>query len=287
MIVSMTGFGKAELNLPNKKVNIEIKSLNSKSVDMNVRMPGFYREKELEVRQKVSKALQRGKIDVGIYVELTGTDKKQSIDREMVKSYYQEIAGLRDEMGGNDNILNTVMRMPDVMKSERDSLEDSEWKAVAESLEEAINRINSFRADEGKVLAEDFELRISTIGDLLQSIELTEEQRIDSIRNRVRQKLEELSEKYDENRLEQELIYYIEKLDVTEEMVRLKNHLNYFTETMNSSSSQGKKLGFICQEIGREINTIGSKSNDAAMQQTVVQMKDELEKIKEQMLNVL
>ena len=283
----MTGFGKAELNLPNKKVSIEIKSLNSKNVDLNIRMPGFYREKELEVRQKVAKALNRGKIDIGIYAELTGTDKKQSIDHEMVKSYYQEIVNLRDEMGGKDNILNTVMRMPDVMKSERDSLEVSEWKAVAQTLEEALNRINTFRADEGKVLAEDFELRISTIGNLLQTIELTEEQRIDNIRTRVRQKLEELTEQYDDNRLEQELIYYIEKLDVTEEMVRLKNHLSYFTETMNASNSQGKKLGFICQEIGREINTIGSKSNDAAMQQTVVQMKDELEKIKEQMLNVL
>lgn len=287
MIVSMTGFGKAELNLPNKKVSIEIKSLNSKNVDLNVRMPGFYREKELEVRQLVSKALHRGKIDIGIYAELTGTDKKQSIDHEMVKSYYQEIAGLRDVMGGNDNILNTVMGMPDVMKSERDSLEANEWEAVANTLQEAISRINNFRADEGKVLAEDFVLRIQTIGDLLQSIELSEEQRIDNIRTRVRQKLEELTEKFDENRLEQELIYYIEKLDVTEEMVRLKNHLNYFTETMHANSSQGKKLGFICQEIGREINTIGSKSNDAAMQQTVVQMKDELEKIKEQMLNVL
>lgn len=287
MIVSMTGFGKAELNLPNKKVSIEIKSLNSKNVDMNVRMPGFYREKELLVRQTVSKALQRGKIDVGIYAELTGTDKKQSIDHEMVKSYYQEIAKLRDELGGKDNILNTVMRMPDIMKSERDSLEASEWEAVAATLEEALSRINHFRANEGEVLATDFKMRIQTIGALLKSIELTEEERIENIRTRVRQKLEELTEKFDENRLEQELIYYIEKLDVTEEMVRLKNHLSYFTETMNASNSQGKKLGFICQEIGREINTIGSKSNNAAMQQTVVQMKDELEKIKEQMLNVL
>ena len=287
MIVSMTGFGKAELNLPNKKVSVEIKSLNSKNVDLNVRIPGFYREKELEVRQTVSKALRRGKIDVAIYAELTGTGKKQSIDHEMVKSYYQEIADLRNEMGGNDNILNTVMRMPDIMKSERDSLDESEWEIVINTLQQAIKQINDFRSAEGKVLAEDFLLRIQTISDLLQSIELTEEERIDKIRTRIRQKLEDITEKMDENRLEQELIYYIEKLDVTEEMVRLRNHLNYFTETINTDDSQGKKLGFICQEIGREINTIGSKSNDSAMQQIVVQMKDELEKIKEQMLNVL
>jgi uncharacterized protein (TIGR00255 family) len=286
MIVSMTGFGKTELNLPQKKVSIEIKSLNSKNVDMNVRMSSFYREKELEVRQAISKALKRGKIDVGIYVELTGGEKTQSIDKDLFTHYYKEMESLRDELGGGDSLMNLVMRMPEVMKSEKEELSAEEWETVAAGIQESIKRIQAFRADEGKVLAADFEQRIATIGSLLNTIEQSEEMRINNIRERIQDKLKELEE-VDNNRLEQELIYYIEKLDVTEEMVRLKNHLSYFLETMNATESQGKKLGFICQEIGREINTIGSKSNNASMQQIVVQMKDELEKIKEQMLNVL
>lgn len=282
----MTGFGKTELNLPQKKVSIEIKSLNSKNVDMNVRMSSFYREKELEVRQTISKALKRGKIDVGIYVELTGGEKTQSIDKALFTHYYKEMESLRDELGGGDSLMNLVMRMPEVMKSEKEELSAEEWETVAAGIQESIKRIQAFRADEGKVLAADFEQRIATIGSLLNTIEQSEEMRINNIRERIQDKLKELEE-VDNNRLEQELIYYIEKLDVTEEMVRLKNHLSYFLETMNATESQGKKLGFICQEIGREINTIGSKSNNASMQQIVVQMKDELEKIKEQMLNVL
>lgn len=287
MIVSMTGYGKAEGMLPNKKISIELKSLNSKQIDMNVRMPGSYREKELEVRQQIGGILKRGKIDVSFFVENTGVSSKQSINTELVKNYFKEMKSLSEELGSQDSIMDIVMRLPDVLKTEKESINEDEWAFVQDLLETAVNNIQEFRQSEGKVLELDFIQRIDTIQSIVDDIEKTEKGRVEETRQRILERLDNLKVAVDENRFEQELVYYIEKLDVTEEIVRLHNHLQYFKENLDSKESQGKKLGFICQEIGREVNTIGSKSNNAEMQQKVVRMKDELEKIKEQILNVL
>ena len=287
MILSMTGYGKAETNAHNKKFTVEIKSLNSKQIDMNVRVPGAYRDKELNIRKLLSTALSRGKIDCSVFIEYTGTEKTANINAELVKKYYHDLQKIAKELNNNDELMSTVMRMPEVMKVDKEEIDPLEWETIESLIQQASNALTQFRKDEGQSLAHDFILRIENIRNLMLSIEKEENQRVANIKERIVEKLGELKSNVDENRLEQELIYYLEKLDVTEEIVRLSNHLDYFLETMNSDISEGKKLAFICQEIGREVNTIGSKSNNAEMQQQVVQMKDELEKIKEQILNVL
>ena len=288
MIQSMTGFGKSIVELPGKKITIELKSLNSKNLDLNARMPSQYRERELDLRGKIAKSLSRGKVDFSLYVEITGEATTASVNAAVVKKYIQQLkeipsTGRADEA----SLLEIAMRLPDTLKTEREEIDESEFNAIDQGLEEALAEINDFRNAEGKALEKDFILRIETLQQLLQEVIEIDPQRIDAVKERLQKGIEELKENVDENRFEQELVYYIEKYDITEEKTRLENHLSYFTETLNSSDSNGKKLGFIGQEIGREINTIGSKSNFAPMQKLVVHMKDELEKIKEQLLNVL
>lgn len=285
MIYSMTGYGKSVLQLPTKKITIELKSLNSKNLDLNARMPSIYREKELEIRKQIANQLVRGKVDFSIYVETTADDTSTQINTPVVKQYMQQ---LKEVVNGDDTeLLKMAVRFPDALNTVREEIDENEWTQINTEINTAINALNQHRLDEGKVLEADFNARIKNIADLLDQVIAIDPERIEGVRERLKKGVEELKEKYDENRFEQELVYYIEKFDITEEKVRLNNHLNYFTESINSSDSNGKKLGFISQEIGREINTIGSKSNYAPMQQLVVQMKDELEKIKEQLLNVL
>lgn len=285
MIYSMTGYGKSVLQLPTKKITIELKSLNSKNLDLNARMPSIYREKELEVRKNIANKLVRGKVDFSIYVETTADDTSTQINTPVVKQYMQQ---LKEVVNGDDTeLLKMAVRFPDALNTVREEIDENEWSQINTEINTAINALNEHRLDEGKVLEADFNARIKNIADLLDQVIAIDPERIEGVRERLKKGIEELKEKYDENRFEQELVYYIEKFDITEEKVRLNNHLNYFTESINSPDSNGKKLGFISQEIGREINTIGSKSNYAPMQQLVVQMKDELEKIKEQLLNVL
>jgi uncharacterized protein (TIGR00255 family) len=288
MIQSMTGFGKSVVELPNKKITIELKSLNSKNLDLNARMPSQYREKELQLRSEISKSLSRGKIDFSLYAEMTGEETSASINSAVVKKYMAQLKEI-PETGKKDDVelLKMAIKLPDALKTEREEIDESEFKAIEKGLEEALKEINTFRTDEGKALENDFKLRIQNLENLLEEVIKVDPERIASVKERLQKGISELKENVDENRFEQELVYYIEKYDITEEKIRLENHLNYFTETLNSSDSNGKKLGFIGQEIGREINTIGSKSNFAPMQKMVVQMKDELEKIKEQLLNVL
>ncbi|MAN26358.1 MULTISPECIES: YicC/YloC family endoribonuclease [Mesonia] len=288
MIQSMTGFGKSIVELPNKKITIELKSLNSKNLDLNARMPSQYRERELDLRSKIAKSLSRGKVDFSLYVEITGEATSASVNAEVVKKYIQQLKEIPSSGITNDAaLLEIAMRLPDTLKTERDEIDESEFNAIDQGLEEALEEINDFRNSEGKALEKDFLLRIDTLQQLLKEVIEIDPQRIAAVKERLQKGIEELKENVDENRFEQELVYYIEKYDITEEKTRLENHLSYFMETLNSSDSNGKKLGFIGQEIGREINTIGSKSNFAPMQKLVVQMKDELEKIKEQLLNVL
>ncbi|WP_341199856.1 YicC/YloC family endoribonuclease [Croceibacter atlanticus] len=285
MIQSMTGFGKSTIQLPTKKISIEIKSLNSKSLDLNARMPNQYREKELDMRKLIASSLMRGKVDFSLYIETTSDDTTSAINSEVVKSYMQQ---LKQVVASDDTeLLKMAIKMPDALKTVREEIDETEYDSILNTLKEALVEINRFRTDEGKALEDDFNLRISNIKNLLEEVIKVDPDRINQVKERLRKGIEELKESVDENRFEQELVYYIEKYDITEEKTRLDNHLSYFTETINSADSNGKKLGFISQEIGREINTIGSKSNYAPMQQLVVQMKDELEKIKEQLLNVL
>ncbi len=285
MIQSMTGFGKTVLQLPNKKISIEIKSLNSKSLDLNTRMPSLYREKELHIRKRIANELVRGKIDFSLYMELTGEETATRINQTVVKAYIKQ---LNDVVTGHDaELLSIAMRLPDVVTTEREDIDDNEWQTIEAGIEDAIQHILEYRSDEGQTLYEEFESRIKNIANLLEQVIVMDPDRISGVRERLDKAVSELKEKVDENRFEQELVYYIEKYDITEEKVRLENHLDYFLKALVSDDSNGKKLGFIAQEIGREINTIGSKSNHAPMQKLVVQMKDELEKIKEQLLNVL
>ncbi|MBD0823173.1 YicC/YloC family endoribonuclease [Aestuariibaculum marinum] len=285
MIYSMTGYGKSVLQLPTKKVTIELKSLNSKNLDLNARMPSIYREKELAIRKLLADKLVRGKVDFSIYVEATAEDTSTQINTPVVKQYIEQ---LRQVVDGNDiELLKMAVRFPDALNTVREEIDENEWQLIEAEIHKAVNDLNNHRLDEGKVLEQDFNARVSTIDNILEQVIAMDPERIQGVRERLLKGVEELKEKYDENRFEQELVYYIEKFDITEEKVRLKNHLNYFMESINSEDSNGKKLGFISQEMGREINTIGSKSNYAPMQQLVVQMKDELEKIKEQLLNVL
>ena len=285
MIYSMTGYGKSVLQLPTKKLTIELKSLNSKNLDLNTRMPSIYREKELDIRKMLADSLERGKIDFSIFVEMTAEDTSTQINEPVVRQYINQLKKVVD--GDEIELLKMAVRFPDAISTVREEIDEHEWKAIQIEITKAVEALNNYRLSEGKVLEQDFNKRITIINDLLDKVIAMDPERIEGVRERLLKGVEELKEKYDENRFEQELVYYIEKFDITEEKVRLKNHLDYFTESINSADSNGKKLGFISQEIGREINTIGSKSNYAPMQQLVVQMKDELEKIKEQLLNVL
>lgn len=288
---SMTGFGKATKEIPGKKITVEIRSLNSKQLDLNLRMPYLYKEKELELRTEIGKQLERGKVDISIYTESTEETTPTSLNKTLAKAYYNELKSLSQELNeSNENLLSIAVKMPDVLKAERETVEldEVEWKEVKDAVNKGIDAFQKFRDDEGKILQNELNNRISTIAQLLNEVLNLDAARVATIKNRIKNNLEEVIDinKIDQNRFEQELIYYIEKLDITEEKLRLKTHLDYFVETMKEPAA-GRKLGFISQEIGREINTIGSKANDAAIQKLVVQMKDELEKIKEQLLNVL
>lgn len=285
MIHSMTGYGKSVIQIPNKKITLEIKSLNSKNLDLNTRMPSMYREKELEVRDKIAKTLKRGKVDFSLYAETTGDSTSSTVNSEMVKAYMNQLREIvdTDEL----NLLQMAVRMPDAVTTSRDDIEDEEWQVIANGIQDCLERIQAYRIAEGKALESDFRSRIANIDKLQQKISDIDPERVEAVQKRLRKGIAELKENIDQNRFEQELIYYIEKFDINEEKVRLHNHLEYFVKSLDSADSNGKKLGFIVQEIGREINTIGSKANYAPMQKLVVQMKEELEKIKEQLLNVL
>lgn len=282
----MTGFGKATLQLPTKKITVEVKSLNSKGLDLNVRMPSVYREMELGLRNQISQSLERGKVDFSLYVEITGEETSSKVNAPIVKGYIAQMREILPQADATE-LMKMAVRMPDALKTERDEIDENEWKKIQSAIEEALVNINQFRKDEGLSLENEFKLRVGNIRNFMnQALELDPE-RIENIKNKLQTAIEELKVNVDENRFEQELIYYLEKLDITEEKVRLTNHLDYFLETLNGNEANGRKLGFITQEMGREINTMGSKSNHAGMQKLVVQMKDELEKIKEQVLNVL
>ena len=285
MIHSMTGYGKSVLQLPNKTISIEIKSLNSKSLDLNMRMPSMYRAKELGIRKLIASKLHRGKVDFSLFFEITGEETFTNVNPTVVKKYMKQLEGLAD--GDAMELLKMAVKMPDAISTERDDIDENEWASIQNEIHTALEKIELYRLEEGKVLEADFSNRIAIISDLLEQVLEIDPERITNVRERLHKGVAELKEKYDENRFEQELVYYIEKFDITEEKVRLQNHLEYFIKTLNSEGSNGKKLGFISQEIGREVNTIGSKANFAPMQKLVVQMKDELEKIKEQLLNVL
>lgn len=285
MIQSMTGYGKEIVQLPSKTITIEIRSLNSKGLDIYSRIPPAYREKELELRDLLAKALVRGKIDFNIQVQSAGSETVTQLNKAVVKSYIDQLSDIVD--GDRTELLKMAVRLPDALKTEEETIDEQEYNAILEGVNSALVSINKFRTDEGRVLEKDFIDRIATIETLLEEVETVDADRIPQVRERLRKAVTDIKETVDENRFEQELVYYLEKFDITEEKVRLKNHLNYFRKTLSSETSNGKKLGFITQEIGREINTIGSKANHAPLQRIVVQMKDELEKIKEQSLNVL
>lgn len=285
MIQSMTGYGKEVIQLPSKTITIEIKSLNSKGLDLNTRVPSTYREKELEIRDLLAKSLQRGKIDFSIFIEVTGEATTTQLNEIVIKQYIKQLANVVN--GDPVELLKMAVRMPDALKTEREEIDEKEYKAILKGTDKALKEINKYRSDEGKVLEKDFLERIKGISKLLDEVIAIDPERIPAVKERLRKAISDIQEKVDENRFEQEMVYYLEKYDITEEKVRLKNHLDYFEQAIKSEDSNGKKLGFITQEIGREINTIGSKANYAPMQQLVVQMKDELEKIKEQALNVL
>ena len=286
MIQSMTGFGKAFMQLPNKKITVEIKSLNSKGLDLNVRTPSIYREMELQIRNSIAQRLERGKIDFSLYIEVTGEETSAKINVPIVKGYINQMKEVIPNADETE-LMKMAVRMPDALKTEREELDKNEWLQIEKVINEALDNISTFRSDEGVSLEKEFELRISNIENLMNEAVSYDSERVETVKARLRTALEELKATIDENRFEQELIFYLEKYDITEERVRLGNHLNYFLETMRNEEALGRKLGFITQEIGREINTMGSKSNHTEMQKLVVQMKDELEKIKEQVLNVL
>lgn len=284
MIQSMTGFGKAIGQISGKKITVEIRSLNSKGLDLNARVASIFREKELDLRKMVGAALKRGKIDISVYAEVTGIESAASINMDLAKAYLSQLTELEREADTKSDLVAAVMRMPDVMSSGREELSKEEWIFLQDLVKEAIEKLVEFRTQEGASIALDYEERLKAIEAAMQGIEPHEGARLDAVRERLNKGLEGVE--VDSNRYEQEVIFYIEKLDINEEKVRLVNHIKYFRETMQEAGS-GKKLGFIAQEIGREINTLGSKSNYAPMQQYVVQMKDELEKIKEQVGNTL
>ena len=286
MIQSMTGFGKASLQLPTKKITVEVKSLNSKGLDLNVRMPGNLREMELGLRNTISQKLERGKVDFSLYVEITAEETSSKINVPIVKAY---IAQMKEVIPNGDDteLMKMAVRMPDALKVEREEIDENEWAQIQLVINEALQNIQNFRISEGVSLEKEFLMRISNIMRLMHETVAFDNERIANVKERLRSSIAELAVNVDENRFEQELIFYLEKMDITEEKVRLETHLNYFIETLAGSEANGRKLGFIGQEMGREINTMGSKANHSGMQKLVVQMKDELEKIKEQVLNVL
>lgn len=286
MIQSMTGFGKASLQLPTKKITVEIKSLNSKGLDLNTRMPSVFREMELGLRNQISQRLERGKVDFSLYVEVTGEETTSKINVPIIKGYINQMRAVIPTADETE-LMKMAVRMPDALKTERDEIDENEWKQIQTVIDEAIENIANFRKDEGASLEKEFQLRIGNINNLMNEAVSFDAERVETVKTRLRTALDELKVNVDENRFEQELIFYLEKYDITEEKVRLGNHLSYFLETLNGTEANGRKLGFITQEMGREINTMGSKSNHTEMQKLVVMMKDELEKIKEQVLNVL
>ena len=293
MIKSMTGYGKAVAELPGKKITIEIKSLNSKGIDLNVKIPSWFREKELDIRNILS-TIQRGKIDLFISFESTGDTLSYTLNKALAHQYYEALKELQREFREEnpEGLLPMVMRMPDILESDREEIDPDQWELILSKLEEALGEVEKFRELEGKVLQDDMVPRVDNILALLNAVEPLDEERKELVRNNLQKALDQFlannnAARADYNRFEQELIYYLEKMDFTEEKVRLRKHCDYFLETITGTESQGKKLGFICQEIGREINTLGSKASHAGIQQIVVQMKDELEKIKEQLLNIL
>ena len=291
MIQSMTGYGKATVTFGEKKIHVELKSLNSKALDLSVRMAPLYREKEMEIRNQISKALERGKVDFSLWIEKEAAEAATPINAALMNNYYEQIKHITatTDIPMPADLFATLLRMPDVLtKVDIQELSDEEWVVVRQAIGEAITQITNFRIQEGAALEKKFHEKLDNIEALMKDIEPYEMERVTKIRERITAALEKtISVDYDKNRLEQELIYYIEKLDINEEKQRLANHLAYFRETMATGHGQGKKLGFIAQEMGREINTTGSKSNHAEMQNIVVRMKDELEQIKEQVLNVM
>ena len=286
MIQSMTGFGKATLQLPTKKITIEIKSLNSKNLDLNVRLPIAYREKESLLRNRIAQELERGKVDFSLYCDVTAEETSNKINGPIVLAYIEQMKAILPEADPTE-LMKMAVRMPDALKVERMELDEEEWTEIQKVIEEALIHIKEFRLSEGKSLEDEFRLRVGNIRNFMDQVSLKDGERILVVKERLKTNLQELQLTIDENRFEQEVIYYLEKMDITEEKVRLSKHLEYFIETLEGKEANGRKLGFISQEMGREINTMGSKSNDAEMQQLVVRMKDELEKIKEQVLNVL
>jgi len=289
MILSMTGYGKADVEFHNKKITVEIKSLNSKQFDLNLRIPSIYKEKEIDIRNKLLQTVERGKIDFTILIDYSDKSITGRINTNVIEGYYEDIKDIaqRLRIDAPSDWFSTLLRLPDTVKTDATELEDEEWNTVEQTINKALSAFNRFRMQEGEMLEKVFTGKIHNIGLLSKEIEKYESERIEKIKTRMQEALRKLEIAYDENRFEQEMIYYIERLDISEEKARLSNHLDYFSETIANDKSQGKKLGFIAQEIGREINTLGSKSNHAIMQQIVVQMKDELEQIKEQILNVL
>lgn len=286
MILSMTGFGKASLQLSTKKITVEVKSLNSKGLDLNTRMPSVFRENELALRNLLAQKLERGKVDFSLYVEVTGEETSSKINTPIVKAYMDQLKAIIPNADDTE-LMKMAVRMPDTMKTEREEIDENEWKQIQTVIDEAIENMLSFRTSEGASLEKEFTLRIENIRSYMNQALTLDPERVNNIKERLQTAIDELKVNVDTNRFEQELIYYLEKLDITEEKVRLTNHLDYFLQTLNGSEANGRKLGFITQEMGREINTMGSKSNHAGMQKLVVMMKDELEKIKEQVLNVL
>jgi len=291
MIRSMTGFGKTEFELGNKKYTLEIKSLNSKQLDINTRIPALYRQKDIEIRRLMSEMLTRGKVDFALYLDNLGSESTTKINSAIIKDYYRQLSEVHQELGleVNESIMHSIMRLPDTVKMTYEELDESEWLIVRENLIKTLDELNRFRDQEGLALKTDINANIANILDLLKQVEPFENQRMENVKAKIMDSLNDLqlSVSIDKNRFEQELIYYMEKLDINEEKVRLTNHCSYFTETMAEEEPSGRKLGFIAQEIGREINTLGSKANESNLQRIVVQMKDSLEKIKEQVLNVL
>lgn len=283
----MTGFGKADVSIDGNKITVEARSVNSKGLDTNFRLPNIYREKEHEIRNFLSDKLKRGKIDVSISVESAEQEKKVILNRSVAKAHYKELKSLCKELKLNESeMLLAVLKMPDVFKHEKEKLNEKEWKQILSSIVKAVSELDKFRMTEGKSLEKELRNRIEVISKLLNDVEEMDKERTPFVKEKIRKQLAEIADKIDQNRFEQEIIYYVEKLDITEEKVRLKTHCDYFVKTM-SEDDCGRKLNFISQEIGREINTIGSKANHAGIQKLVVQMKDELEKIKEQLNNVL
>ncbi|WP_269226859.1 YicC/YloC family endoribonuclease [Flavobacterium eburneipallidum] len=286
MIQSMTGFGKASLQLPTKKITVEVKSLNSKGLDLSVRMPSAYREMELGLRNQIALKLERGKVDFSIFIESTAEQTSTKVNVPIVKAYINQLREVYPDADETE-LMKMAIRMPDTLKTEREEIDENDWAEIQKVILEALDYIGNFRKDEGASLEKEFQLRIGNIRQYMNDALALDPERVQAIKDRLQTAISELKVNVDENRFEQELIYYLEKLDITEEKVRLTNHLDYFLETINGSEANGRKLGFITQEMGREINTMGSKSNHAQMQKLVVMMKDELEKIKEQVLNVL